>query len=297
MTTFSGIQPDLSCSNAIEKGTHAHVNMCWNCSSCDGECPVNISSNRLRPQKAVHLASLGLMDELAALPEIWFCLSCGRCIDVCPNRVRPMDVIAYARDTAIRQKRISAGALAAYKKLMRQFQHVRWHIASTCMAGGEITASEAQYDEWLATPIHRPEARSLSNPGDRGSLGARRYIPKNTASSCFTCSECTNACPVFSDRSIFDPQRIIRMINLGVAAQQIRSPSIWLCIGCRQCTYSCSQLVAGHEIIEGLRKMAISEKIVPADFAYRYAQAQQVVYPILIEKIDRIFTPFFCTRH
>ncbi len=293
MATVPISKPDMALRKAIEAQTHAQINMCWNCSACDSECPVNIVSNRLRPQKIVHMAYLGLIEELIAMPEIWYCLLCGRCSDICPNRVKPTDIIVYARNEAIRRRMIPADRLARYKALMTQFQHARWHIASTCMIGEDALASEEQLNEWLATPIPHPESAISPDPGHRRSEYFRSFFPENIGTSCFTCSECTNACPIFADRSIFDPQRIVRMVNFGMEKDAIQSPSIWLCIGCKCCTYACSQLVEVHRIIEGLKKMAISEKIVHSDFAYCHVQAQQKIYPFFLKKIDEIFGSHF----
>ena len=293
MTVHPQVRPDPVLRKSIEQVTHAQINMCWNCSACDNECPVNIVSSRLRPQKIVHMAALGFLEELVAMPEIWYCLLCGRCADICPNRVKPTDVIIYARNEAIRRMLIPADKVAQYKELMTQFQHIRWHIASTCMIGDDTAVSDAQFNEWLTTPIPRPESRIVPDPGHCHSADFHHFFPQNTSTSCFTCSECTNACPIFSDRSIFDPQWIIRMVTFGMETEVIKSPSIWLCVGCKRCTYACSQLVQVHKIIEGLKKMAISEKIVHSDFIYCHIQAQRIVYPFFLKKIDEIFESFF----
>jgi ferredoxin len=73
----------------IEQAIRADSTMCWNCSSCDAECPVEIATNRLRPQRIVRFANLGLFEELIASPEIRYCLTCRPCNRVCPNRVKP----------------------------------------------------------------------------------------------------------------------------------------------------------------------------------------------------------------
>jgi len=44
---FSFLNPNIR--QRIELATNADSSMCWNCSSCDAECPVEIATNRLRP--------------------------------------------------------------------------------------------------------------------------------------------------------------------------------------------------------------------------------------------------------
>ena len=86
------LNPDLR--QVVQKATQADSTMCWTCSSCDAECPVEIATNRLRPQRIVRLANLGLIEELIVSPEIWYCQTCRRCTHVCPNLLGP--IIVYA---------------------------------------------------------------------------------------------------------------------------------------------------------------------------------------------------------
>ena len=72
--------------------------------------------------------------------------------------------------------------------------------------------------------------------------------------ACFTCSDC---CPIVSGNDVFDPQRIIRMTNLGLTDKLLSSPFIWLCLGCQRCADACSQNVSGHTIIRRLQMQAM----------------------------------------
>lgn len=126
-------QPKLR--RLIDAGGLADSTMCWTCSSCDSECPVEIATNRLRPQRIVRFANLGLIDELIALPEIWYCLTCRRCNRVCPNLVKPETLIRYARAEAVRRGVVPLATATAYYDLFRRFQRVRWHVASAVCMG------------------------------------------------------------------------------------------------------------------------------------------------------------------
>lgn len=91
----------------IDAGGLADSTMCWTCSSCDSECPVEIATNRLRPQRIVRFANLGLIEELIALPEIWYCLTCRRCTDACTQKVDGCLMIARLRELAAREGKVS----------------------------------------------------------------------------------------------------------------------------------------------------------------------------------------------
>jgi heterodisulfide reductase subunit C len=77
--------PSLELRKLIESRAFALSSLCWTCGSCDLECPVNRATNRLRPQKLVRMANLGMLEELLGLPEIWYCLNCRRCMMTCPT--------------------------------------------------------------------------------------------------------------------------------------------------------------------------------------------------------------------
>ena len=79
------LSPNSKLRSLIETGAQADSRLCWTCGSCDFECPVNIATGRLRPQKIVRMANLGLPLELTSLAEIWYCLTCRRCAAVCPS--------------------------------------------------------------------------------------------------------------------------------------------------------------------------------------------------------------------
>ncbi|MDA8405132.1 MAG: 4Fe-4S dicluster domain-containing protein [Desulfobacteraceae bacterium] len=284
----SPLRPDFKERSAIEQATRSGFYKCWTCGTCDGGCPVNIVANALRPQKIVRLAYLGMRDELLRLPEIWYCLTCRRCSLICPNLVKPSDIIKYSRETALRQGIVTQEAVNRHQEFFAKFQRVRWHAAAWCMKGSLASLTDEEWDEWLNTPIRTP-IEIIRNNGIRISKSLLEVMKKFNNNNCFTCSECSGACPVFCERDLFDPQAIIRMVNLGLAAELIVSPSIWLCLGCERCSGTCSQLVQGHQIIKSLQNLAISQGVVDAFFVSRLEKAEKVIYPRFFAEIDSIF--------
>jgi heterodisulfide reductase subunit C len=277
-------QPKLR--RLIDAGGLADSTMCWTCSSCDSECPVEIATNRLRPQRIVRFANLGLIDELIALPEIWYCLTCRRCNRVCPNLVKPETLIRYARAEAVRRGVVSLATATAYYDLFRCFQRVRWHVASRCLHENVEPPTDADWQRWLWTPI--PDATApvpFANLFKR-SKPFREAAGTAGVADCFTCGECSSACPVSGERSAFDPRFIFRMVNLGLQDELLQSPTIWLCLECGRCTDACTQKVDGCLMIARLREIAIREGKVSGDFALRLRQAQQPIFMRLVDEID-----------
>jgi heterodisulfide reductase subunit C len=282
------LRPDLESEIAAVSRAEAFSNMCWSCGSCDSECPVNLATNRLRPQKIVRLASLGLMDELLRLPEIWYCISCRRCFDVCPNLVKPATMIMLMRYAMVDGGVLPYGKVLAYRELLGQFQRVRWRATAKCMQGEFDTISETLFMNWLQTTIvdHCHEM-PLSLP-TIGSASFKNTLNEFDVARCFTCGECSSACPVSWERSVFDARTIFRMANLGLKDRLLESPAIWLCIKCGRCTEVCSQGVTGRSLIESLQKMAVDYGVVDPGFRFRLERANRMIYAHLLAQIDSL---------
>jgi heterodisulfide reductase subunit C len=281
--------PSSDARKAIQAKTRANASLCWSCSACDSECPVFLGSSRLRPQKVLRMANLGLLDELVGLPEIWYCLACKRCTRSCPNDCEPETVVGFLRKEAIRADLYSEEALSHYEEFYTRFQRVRWRATEQCLKGDEMASiSPSQWQAWLETPIEiSTEDVSLSELSP--SEGFMEEADRSATASCFNCSECTNACPICFERKVFDPQWIFRMVNLGLEREILKSPSIWLCIACQTCTAACSQLVSGHDMIRRLQELAVKEGMVDPGFPLRWRKTQSLLYPLFTRQIDSIF--------
>jgi len=272
----------------IQKATQADSTMCWTCSSCDSECPVEIATNRLRPQRVVRFANLGLVEALIVSAEIWYCLTCRRCTQICPNLVKPETLIRYARAAAVRCGVVPYETARAYYDLFRKFQRVRWHAVDNCLRGEIEPLTEARWQSWLSTPIPDSGTPISSQRLFEGGQPFRQAAKDAEMSACFTCGECSSACPVAGERSAFDPRFLFRMANFGLVEELMESPLIWLCVQCGRCTESCSQLVDGCRMIASLRELAVHEGRVDADFALRVRNAQKQAYVRWADAVDQL---------
>jgi heterodisulfide reductase subunit C len=274
--------------NDIESGAHAAINMCWTCQSCSTECPVNISTNRLNPMKIIRMANFGLLDELLADPSIWYCQSCNRCSHVCPMTVKPASVISFIRETMIHKGMISQDIFYRFNDLLRRFQRVRRHGILRCLNSEKTSLSKMEFDELINRPIEHGDGSVLIDFNDAFSPHLSKALKDAETFSCFTCAGCSSSCPVFYERSLFEPQSIFRMANLGLMKELLTSPAIWLCIGCRRCTDNCGQAVKGHLTIESLRALAVKEGFVPMSFVSQIREMEKAIYPYLLDEIDAL---------
>jgi len=281
------LNPELR--RQIEQAVHAESHMCWTCSSCANECPVNLATGRLQPNKIVRMANLGLFDELLRTPEIRYCQQCNRCNQVCPMKVRPADLIAYARYEAARRKLISYETARKHQELYGRFQRAKWHMFLRCLRGESPRFSKTQWYDWLNIPIPPSAGKIFSKNPSSDNNRLKGALSEFAATACFTCGECSSACPVCYERSVFEPRLIFRMANFGLAEELMQSPMIWLCIECQRCTNACSQLVKGHLIIEHLRQLSLSEGFVTKQFLLAWKDYQINIYTLLLDEIDILF--------
>ncbi|MBF7084648.1 4Fe-4S dicluster domain-containing protein [Desulfallas sp. Bu1-1] len=77
---------------------------------------------------------------------------------------------------------------------------------------------------------------------------------------CYQCGKCTAGCPVAFAMD-YPPNRIIRMVQLGLKEHVLKSQAIWLCAYCSTCTSRCPRNVNLARVMDCLRGMARREGI------------------------------------
>jgi len=288
------ILPNAENRKKTDEESSANIRTCWTCGSCDFECPINIFTGCLRPQKIVRMANLGLLDELVALPDIWYCINCRRCGQVCPNVVKPWALIEYVRLTAIFRKNISWKKIQAYKHLWARFQKVRWQVIQACLQGREIVnVSDQQWDDWLNKKGPHSDSIIPQGIGTPYPNALKKWKQSYLTTNCYTCNECGSVCPVSCERAIFDPSAIVRMANLGMLDELLISPSIWLCLSCQRCSECCSQMVDAANLIQTLQELSITSGAVDFGLKIRIENSNRAAYQRLISEINQLMGPYY----
>ncbi|MGD9245106.1 MAG: 4Fe-4S dicluster domain-containing protein [Desulfobacterales bacterium] len=273
-----------------------HTRSCYTCGTCNSACPVNAATSRLRPLELVYKAKLGLLDELLSMPEIWYCIGCNRCSNLCPMVVEPLSLIQNLRAEAILRKIVRPELPEQHKELLKGLLRALWHAADALL-GGEHPDVDEHWDQWTRTSPSGKNDRLIKLPTNTPQNSAFRQMVRGygvnatSLSSCFTCRECSNACPICLDPSVFDPLKIFRLANFGLKDDLLRSPSIWLCLDCQSCMSACSQGVKGALIVRQLQHIAYKEGFVAKDFPVRWQELKDDVYGQFIREIDKLLEP------
>ena len=77
---------------------------------------------------------------------------------------------------------------------------------------------------------------------------------------CYQCLKCTAGCPTASCMDL-RPNRIVRMIQMGMKEAVLGSSAIWLCVSCETCGTRCPNEIDIGVLMDALREMAVEEGI------------------------------------
>lgn len=94
------------------------LDYCYQCCRCSGVCPLSFSSE-FRPRKFM-LAAQFDRAKLLESDLLWQCTTCAACISVCPQEVKPPDVITSLRSRRVETGLIPQGAAEALENIYRR---------------------------------------------------------------------------------------------------------------------------------------------------------------------------------
>lgn len=76
---------------------------------------------------------------------------------------------------------------------------------------------------------------------------------------CYQCGKCTAGCPIAFSMDV-PPNRVMRMVQLGLRDKALGCSSIWLCAYCSTCSVRCPRNVNLAQVMDSLRIIAGREK-------------------------------------
>jgi len=81
---------------------------------------------------------------------------------------------------------------------------------------------------------------------------------------CYHCMTCAGGCP-FSRATDFAPNRVLRLVQLGLKKEALECSTIWICVGCHTCSIQCPMGIDMAAIMDTLRHIAIREGVAVAE--------------------------------
>jgi len=73
---------------------------------------------------------------------------------------------------------------------------------------------------------------------------------------CIQCGKCAGGCPVSLEMD-WQPNQVLRFIQVNDPSTVLRSATLWLCASCRICSVRCPEEIDIARIMDTLRKLAI----------------------------------------
>lgn len=78
------------------------------------------------------------------------------------------------------------------------------------------------------------------------------------AAKCYQCGKCSAGCPIAFEMTDL-PDKIMRMVQLGMKEELLKSETPWLCASCEMCAARCPQEVEIPRVMEAIRSVAVRE--------------------------------------
>lgn len=106
------------------------------------------------------------------------------------------------------------------------------------------------------------------------------------AAKCYQCGKCSGGCPVADYMDIM-PRQVMRLVQLGLTEEALKSKAIWLCAGCSTCSTRCPKGVDIAHEMETLRIMAKEKGYVPEKDIDKFHN----IYISLMRNFGRMYEP------
>ena len=71
-------------------------------------------------------------------------------------------------------------------------------------------------------------------------------------SDCYQCGKCSAGCPMAASMDA-QPRQVVRLLQLGMADELLKSRTIWLCASCHMCADRCPNSINIPGLIENAR--------------------------------------------
>ncbi len=86
---------------------NASLDYCYQCSTCTGICPMaKLTNGDFNPRKIIEASLLGLKDTLIEDPKVWYCLTCMKCVDLCPQKVELTEIFDVIKNVCVKEGKI-----------------------------------------------------------------------------------------------------------------------------------------------------------------------------------------------
>ena len=122
--------------------SYINPEVCIECNKCVGSCTAASVYESFRPSRIIKYVSLGMISHLIAGKDIWLCVQCLKCVDVCKMDVKPAEIIILLRNLAVKYYGFPSHS---WKRLIESVQKI-----------GSMSEETEQF-AWRRTPVKRKD--------------------------------------------------------------------------------------------------------------------------------------------
>ena len=90
---------------------------------------------------------------------------------------------------------------------------------------------------------------------DAAFLAAAEARSGESVARCYQCRKCTNGCPLAFAMDVM-PNQVMRMVQLGLEDEVLRSKTVWICSSCQTCTTRCPNDIDIAHVMDTLRQLS-----------------------------------------
>ena len=91
------------------------LSACAECGACVEDCPVARADPTYDPNALIRALAAGEMDSVLESPELWKCVECYTCAELCPNKYDQMTILRVAKNLAAARGLAPAGVAEGMK--------------------------------------------------------------------------------------------------------------------------------------------------------------------------------------
>jgi heterodisulfide reductase subunit C len=121
---------------------------CFQCGRCTSSCTVSRILKDYRPNRIVGFVRHGLVRKILD-PSIWNCARCLKCVEYCPQKVAPADIVLNLQYQAVSE---GIPFPEAYRAMVEE-------VSKTGLAFQEMNVTDRDFETWSRESFGLPPFR------------------------------------------------------------------------------------------------------------------------------------------
>ncbi len=101
------------------------LHACAECGACVDDCPVARADPSYDPNSLIRALAAGRVEEVLRSPDLWKCVECYTCAELCPNKYDQMSILRQAKHLAIERGLAPPAALEGIRAFREKGQLIQ----------------------------------------------------------------------------------------------------------------------------------------------------------------------------